>query len=378
MSAFYRGVLDYFADILYPRFEYKVIGSYEKCIEYFNKVRSTGQEIDTNFLPSITLDPTYGFEPAELGGRFMWQSEQLAPGLGKRLFDKIEGTEEQDIAITPVFSRYQGTFDLIFWLESVYELIDFRLYLFQFSSGINRIMRPDFFESFIVLPDEVNNYSYDDGTIKIDWSKTDRAITLIDNLGNTRYTLPVNLTPWFKFTGISDATTKYGGDQVAEYKLSATVEFEIDIPTYMSITPYLNPAANVQIFLDSAYSRYGSNPIFDEDTGLYVRGGSIPETVLNNEESAEGYELDITSVAQRSYYKFTAADVITGLDADGNFTIPNPFDVDVTEKYIQIGSYDGLLRKGAAWVFGTGSTTIKIKVLPKLDEIVELYRYQDN
>ena len=45
-SSFYKSVLDYFSTYLNPRFEYTVVSSYDKAVEYLSKKDQYGREID--------------------------------------------------------------------------------------------------------------------------------------------------------------------------------------------------------------------------------------------------------------------------------------------------------------------------------------------
>ena len=85
-GSFFSGVLNWFSSDFYPRFNYKVIGTYSKAIEYFKKLKTQGNENLKNLLPSITLDPMLDFSNAEQGGRFLWQHSRYAPGIGIRVW----------------------------------------------------------------------------------------------------------------------------------------------------------------------------------------------------------------------------------------------------------------------------------------------------
>jgi hypothetical protein len=379
MGSFYRGVLDWFGDDFYPRINYKVLGTYEKSVEFFNKKCELGREVDTNILPSVTLDPTYDFEPAPVGGRFLWQSQWKSAGQGEQLFDSYEiGLKDQCVRLTPVFSRYQGTFELIWWLNSVYELLDFRTYLFQFSSGYNRIMRPRCFECFIILPDAVIEHE-DGNNERVDWSQTQLTVRKINNMNQDCYTMPILLNPWFKFTSISDATEKYGGDDVAKYKLSVAVEYEIEIPTYIVMTPHAGlKYINFNVSMDAAYSRYGLNPVFDPTIPDIVKRSDesgeredVPGVLIPGDEDSRGTA--ITEFVERAYYKFTAEDED---DESDWFVIENPFPTDVNERLIKIVSYTGELLFGDRWRFSTDGTNIEVNIEPKEDQLVEFFRYQ--
>jgi len=255
-GSFYRGVLDWVAEDFYPRINYKVIGTYDKSVEFFNKKKELGHEVEMPLLPSVTLDPTYDFSPEERGGRFLWQTRYLAPGIGAKIFDSID-LREQDVIVTPIFSRYQGTFELIFWLESVYELLDFRTMLLQYTGGYNRWIRPKLFWSFIILPDEIKNFSDENGS-KLDWGNTDATFIHIDNMNQTKFAHPVLLNPMFKLDSLNDNSTKYGGDQIAEYKLSATMTYEIELPTYMVLTNKIGVTVQMNFGLGSVHTNYGA------------------------------------------------------------------------------------------------------------------------
>jgi len=239
MGMFFRGILNYFADELYP-FNYKVIATYNKAVEFFNKKIETGQEIDTQILPAITLDPSGEFLPEERGGKFLWQYPNLYPAFGAKLFDSIY--KDNDMIVTPVFTRFSGNMEMICWLNSVYEYIDFRTLMIMWSGGINRIIRPKGLWSYIVLPDEILNYEYNkilvDGSeeiLKIDWRTTDAVVTLIKNMNQERIVYPVLLTPFLQIENISDASQKHPGTDLAAYKLSITFKYEIDLPTFIFI-----------------------------------------------------------------------------------------------------------------------------------------------
>lgn len=251
---FFRGVLDWFGDDFYPRFNYKIIGTYDKAVEFFNKKKQLGHEVDTNLLPSITLDPNLDFSPEERAGRFLWQYATLAPGLGFRVNNYID-LKEQDITITPVFTRYQGTFELIFWMSSVYELLDFRTMLLQFCGGFGRWIRPKYFWSYIILPDEIEQFK-NDKNIPIDWGNTDCTIILIDTIKKYKRAVPLALDAIWKLDSLNDNSTKYGGDNIAEYKLSATFTYECNIPTYMVVNTKVDPTLVLGFSIGKVFTKY--------------------------------------------------------------------------------------------------------------------------
>jgi len=253
-GSFYSGVLNWFADELYPRFQYRLVGTYEKAVQFFKDRQTHGIDLNEKILPSITLDPMLDFSQEERGGRFLWQHSTYAPGIGMRLFKGID-LKEQDILLTPVFSRYQGTFEITFWLSSVYELIDFRVALLQFCGGYQRWLRPEFFWSYLILPDEIEHYEKEDGT-EIDWGNSYADLLHVDTINKHKLAVPIPLDPIWRLESLGDSSTKYGGDQLTEYKMSGTFGYEINIPTYIVLSRGLDPRLKLTFSIGKTYSKY--------------------------------------------------------------------------------------------------------------------------
>ena len=377
IGSFLKGTLNWFGDVFYPRINYKVIGTYEKSVEYFNKLKENRREIDHPIFPSLTLDPDLNIRPTEVGGRFLWQSESLAPGLGSYLFDYVEGLKDQSVDLRVIFSRYTGDLQLLFWFDSVYEYFDMRMFLFQWSSGYERRLRPRLFESFIILPSEINDYVIDgiSGPIKVDWSKTDKVITKVCSTGQYNYVIPVLLNPIFWFTDISDGSTKFGGDSVAEYKLTANLSFEINLPTYFVMTPF-SFQFDTQLFvnMDATYSRYGTNPLIIN--GSYVSTVPVPGDRLVAHDSSS--QLIFDTFKRRAYYVYTKDDVTNWNPENPSLYISNPFDPTINLDNMSCISYPGQLYYGQNWerVTENGQNKIWIKIEPKEDEIFEMFLYE--
>jgi hypothetical protein len=165
--------------------------------------------------------------------------------------------------LTPVFSRYEGTFETIFFFSSVYELIDFRTYLFQYTGGFNRYIRPKCFNSFIIIPDELKNYEWTPGK-KLDWGNTGAYFLLIENMNQVKYVIPSVLNPVWKLESLNDSSTKFGGDQIAEYKMSASWKYEICLPTYMLLSNRVGDCkVNYNFSMSKVYTKYDWQPPYE-------------------------------------------------------------------------------------------------------------------
>ena len=358
-GSFLKGVLNWVYDCC-PRMEYRVIGSYDKSVEFFNKKQQFGKETNTNILPSVTLDPSYDFINEESAGKFPWQFETLSPGLAIKLFDKIEGLDDQNITIVPVYTRYKGTFDLVFWVESIYEYLDLRTFLIQTWGGTNRILKPGPFDSYISMPNSIYTYS-DDDIVEIDWSGTPLHTKKIDSTGNTYYVLDAKIDPWLRLQDITDSSNKYGGDNIAEYKLSAAIEYEVNLPTFITM----------QTNSGSIGSKIDFNMSMDVS---YSKNNLDPDQTSHQFPAKHLWRYNLENLEERAFYKFDGDDVS---DEDGYFTVTNPFFGKEYSKYV-IVSFDGLLKEGSKWEFvDETENEIKIKIEPEEHEIIEFYRYKE-
>lgn len=262
-GAFFRGFLNWFGDEFYP-FTTKVISTYDKAVQFFQDREQNRKETDKPMMPAVTLDPQE-FHPEERGGRFQWMYPNLHPKFGARISSPILYADN-NIIITPVRTRFQGTMEIICWLHSVYEYLDVMTRLHVYSGGTGRWLRPKLFWSYLVLPEALlrmtytNEYSGE--SYQIDWNSTENVQTLVKNMGQMKTVYPVLLTPMFRFESINDASQKYGGDDLASWKLGVNVYYEIEIPTFIVVeTDWKLEKVNVSVeFGDNAFTQYGTQP----------------------------------------------------------------------------------------------------------------------
>ena len=98
-ASFFKDALDFFSTCIYDRFQYRVVGTYDKAVEYINKQCEYGRETDRPNLLALILNPSGEFLPADAnaGGRQYWRYPNLAPTMIKRLFDAIYKDEHLEV-----------------------------------------------------------------------------------------------------------------------------------------------------------------------------------------------------------------------------------------------------------------------------------------
>jgi hypothetical protein len=268
---FVKASVDYFGD-LYPRFQHKVVGTYDKAVEYINKIVQYDHRLPNKpNLPAIILNPTgdFGLDETASGARQInFRFPNLAPGLISRLYDPIY--EDDDVRVCVGFTRLKGEFEMIALLPSFYEYFDLRVLLIQMFGDVGRVIYPQWFSSFLVLPSELYLYEYKNpytGVVhSLDWEKSKVSETLIRTTNKNEMVVPVKMRPLYKLVSLSDASVRYGGaDSLADWKLGFNVEYQLEMPSMMMVlTNHLVNNVKLEVRNVLNYS-----PITQYDVNIY-------------------------------------------------------------------------------------------------------------
>ena len=381
---FFKDSLDYFAGHLWPRFEHRVVATYDKAVEYLTKKDQYGREVDKPQLPAMILNPSGEFDLAEAiaGGHQMWRFPNLSPGFAKRLFIPIY--EDSNVYITVAFMRIQGDIELLMLLNSFYEYCDLRMLFLNVFGGFERWIYPQYFTSFIILPPELINYKYTNditgADYTIDWDEIGAYEKLIRTTAQDQMVYPVNIKPIYKLTGFSDVSQRYGGtDKLADWRLGATIKYELEIPTYIVTTQdYLIRNLELEIRAGSAYTVYDPIQVptfrdrFDKLQDLIVPDGTstveIDSTAFECIESQ--YEFKI-----RYYHIVTKAEAESTTNI--KFRLPEKIE---NRRLLLINSVAGLLDYGDNYLLSNDGWYVTIKVESvnlSEDMVLELYVYRE-
>ncbi len=258
---FYYDTLKYFGDYLYPRFEHKVVGTFDKAVEYITKTEDMGdREVDKLNLPALILNPTgdFGLADASAGGKQLWRFPNLSPEINFHMYEPI--FQDANVMISPAFVRVKGEFDLYMLLNSFYEYCDLKMFLLQMFGGLERYIYPLYFNSFMIIPEELLNYQYNNDvtntSYSLDWSGANANQQLIRTINKTHSVIPLQLKPLYRLINLNDNSTKGGNtDKLAEWRLNATVEFECEFPWFVVLkTDYLAETIKLSLEFDSSFT----------------------------------------------------------------------------------------------------------------------------
>ena len=387
---FFSDMLDYFSTYLYPRFEYTVVGTYDKAVEYLEKCQQYERETDKPLLPALILNPSGEFDNADAnsGGRQLWRFPNLAYGFNKRLFSPIY--QDENILATVSFMRIKGEIELLMLLNSFYEYCDVRMLFLNIFGGRDRIIYPRFFSSFIILPDELLNYEYTNEytglKYKIDWIGAGARTELVRSTARNEIVIPCRIKPQISLVNLGDGSQRFGGaDRLADWRLTATVNYEVEIPNYFIMqSDYLALGMNLELRYGSTFSAYNDYQPPDNrflynvkwDLGLDETSNSTITTDFCD-STAEVTTSDYI-YKTRYFHEVTQAEI----DSTSNLTIILTERV-LDEKILIVNSADGALDYGDHYYVeddGVTSTLIIKTADPqnvylKAGWVLELYYY---
>lgn len=376
-SHFFRMVLDYFVNI-FPRFNYTMLGTYDKAVAYLTSKDELGREMDKPNLPALILNPLSNIETADTG-RQLFRFPNLAPSMAKRVFEPI--FQDENVLITVGFARVRGHIDILALLNSFYELCDFRMALLNNFNGLNRVVYADYYHSFIILPDEIYNYEYNNTytgqKYKIDWGSYVKS-DLIKTINKDKFLYPFQMRPWLLLSSMDESGSRYGGvDKLSDYRLSCSVEYEMYVPTFMILeTDYLAGQMSMDVSLGYVYSVNSFKPPemklsvgMKYDYGLSV-GKDSPYYPENVDVSLDYSK--IMTFHNRYYYVVRPTDATS--ESDLVIVLP---EVVPDDHLIMVNSIAGLLKRGDHWLFDNNSIIIRRdRVELKENMIIEIFIYR--
>lgn len=341
-GAVMNGFASYMRDNVFPRANSVVMSTYSKTIQrYKNRQSTTGENWSQKF-PFLVIDPMFDFEPDPIAGRFLHSFHNWRWKFAAKLFGPVVYNDDW-FELHPVFNRYSGTMEAVLWCSSVSELVDMRFDIFQRFGGTGRIIYPKWIECLAVLPDSIRTEYVEDPEngekhfMLLDDNPMIEEI-LIKSIAQPKYTVPLYLDPWFKLTGVSDGSDKYGGsgDAISDHRMTVSIDWECNIPTHFILIKkgFPEPIKKIEMI--------------NRLTAFYFSSNEIPGVFIGDEMTSVSYvkgddESRILDLVydRKSNYMVTAEDaekVAAGLD----FQVPmtQPCDVRRLKAYGKHGEFD--------------------------------------
>jgi hypothetical protein len=379
-GSFFKSTLDYFSEYLYPRFNYTMIGTYDKAVAYLTKKEELDREVDKPNLPALILNPTGDISDADTGRQF-FRFPNLAPGFIKRVFDPVY--QDENVLVTVGFSRVGGEIELLMLMNSFYEYCDLRMYLLQIFGGKDRVIHPQYFDSWIILPSEVYNFKYENEytgeSYTLNWESAGVSQQVVKTTNKSEWVLPVHIKPWYKMTAMTDPSSRYGGvDKLADWRLGVTVVYEVEIPTFIVLEyNYLAKYCKMNVKYGSTYSKYQA---FEPETDITVTKlkydyGLSEQDNSQISDGTASIEYIKTLVFKTRYFHIITQEAI---DSGEDIEIVIPETV-IDHDLIRVNSIYGKLNYGDHYTISDNGLVLTIKVANvqlQKDMLIEMYIYE--
>lgn len=386
-GSFIEDTLDYFADYLYPRFAHQVVGTYDKAVEYLTKTAQYARETDKPNLPAIILNPSgeFNLDEANTTARQLWRFPNLAPGIAANMYLPIY--QDKHVKVVVAFTRLKGEIELLMLLNSFYEYFDVKLFLLQIFGGEGRPIKPTQFDSFIILPSELYNYQYSNDvtglTYTLDWESAGAYSYLVKTTNQTEQVVAGSITPEYTLRGLADASTRHGGiDSLADWRLTAQIEYTIEIPSYIILeTDYLVENINFNFRYGSCYTKYEdynvpvnvNTVVTSWDSGL----SDSEHGILDLPDSATVDSTSWTDIVFKTRYFHEVTQDES--DSTSNIIISLPETIS-DQRLIKLQSHSGLMSYGDHYILQNDGDEIAIiidNVEINAGEFIEIYVYKE-
>jgi len=270
-------------------------------------------------------------------------------------------------------------------LPSFYEYCDVKMMLIQQFGGFGRFIYPFWFNSFIVIPSDLYYYNYQNQYTQesyiLDWNSKGVSDKLIATTDKTEKVFPFRGQPRFILTNMSDGSTRYGGvDKYADWRLAFTVEFQIEIPSFIILqSDYLMQGINIDIRTGSTYS-INQDDIPNERIVVKTEWNTIItdstseiDVILPNEATSV---IEVNYICKNRYFHLITEQEV---DSTSDIIITIPEVILDPDSILLIGPV-GELTYGDHYILINNGTEIQIKkqfvnLLPR--QILEIYTYNE-
>lgn len=273
ISTFLGEVKNLIQTKVYNKFKHVFIGSFNKAVMYLEQLKTDPTIVSEGGMytkkPMLVFTPTLE-QPVEATD-FLWNYTTMHPYMAYWNRPPIMFEDGTLLALTT--RRMQGNIDLRILVDSYPEEHDIQLAFLNFFRGLNHTVPMNMITLKFILSDKIKMMTDDNQEIVLDLKHSNISHKLIKTTGRHEYVIPIAATPALKLTSLSDSSNFYGGNDLAEYALSGSLQYELEIPANINLHTnmhVINILANITTSVGSidASAEVGPDeePIIEEET----------------------------------------------------------------------------------------------------------------
>ena len=240
---------------VYNKFKHVIIGSFNKAVLYLEQLNNdpnvTTEHGMYKDLPMMIYTPTLEEPVPQLD--FLWNYPNMYPYMSQ--WNRPPIMFEDGTMLTLTTRRMQGNIDLRIFVDSQPEEHDIQMSFLNFFRGLNTVYPLNNMTMDVCLSDKIKMLTDYDEEVVLDLANSNISHKLIKATNQYEYTIPIATTPHLKLASLSDASTFYGGTEFAEFALSGSIQYEIEVPAVLTLQTHMNVKSiefNVSIELDTS------------------------------------------------------------------------------------------------------------------------------
>lgn len=248
LGSFARAFRDYIHYGVYDKFNGIVFGNYNKAIQnYLQAARANESGVIDIALPIFSY--TFQIDGIDEKTDMPWRSTTFLPGISRGIYDSFY--KDKDFELKVIYRRLKGTINSNIYCSSEAELLDIQMAFFDGFRGLN-VFNKTAIRAMTILPKEIVFTDYMGRTIGR--SLTGNMITkaFVPSVNSDQYYIYNDINAIINMGSISQSSNYYGGSSLPDYNLTASFNFEIDIPQYIMCLA-LEDYVSIDINIDVSY-----------------------------------------------------------------------------------------------------------------------------
>lgn len=238
---FYLSFKDWFSDIANIKKDKIYLSNYSKAAERIRNIKEDNKLKTEDYDKILTIDPTGEINMEETQGRELWRYSNIMKNIGKIKSLGQRFYKDDNIEMSLIYNRISGTIECRFYLSSLSNYLDYRMYFLQlFRGGQDRVFKPYTYINKLIFSDNFIEATYYNEVTKqqqtLNWDDTPLYRTLVKQLGKPKYVYPIIIHPTISLSSMGDSSNnKNVGQDLDYYILNLSINFEFSLPAYMFV-----------------------------------------------------------------------------------------------------------------------------------------------
>jgi len=220
---------------VYNKFKHVIIGSFNKAVLYLEQLNNdknvTSEHGMYKDLPMMIYTPTLEEPVPQVD--YLWNYPGTHPYMSS--WNRPPIMFDDGTMLTMTTRRMQGNIDLRIFVDSQPEEHDIQMSFLNFFRGLNTVYPLNNVTLEFCLADKIKMLTDRNDEIVLNLLDSNISHKLVKATNQYEYMIPISSTPTLRLASLTDASTFYGGTDFAEFALSGSLQYELEIPAVITL-----------------------------------------------------------------------------------------------------------------------------------------------